>query len=178
VGAAVAVQRQDVERWAPNWRPRAEQPSRLPFCQKSVRFTVAEFVLLKDSNRERPCGYGRTISRNWNRRPSTRTGLPRARALLHRTGQPLCSCRGLHGESEHGVGDTAAPATDVDCRRTSRVDFLIRDRDQRVTASFDEVFRSARFQITRTPIRARRKQGSGAARPHCSHGVPRLAVDP
>jgi putative transposase len=37
--------------------------------------------------------------------------------------------------------------------------FLIRDRDQKFTDSFDEVFRSARMQILRTPFRAPQANG-------------------
>ncbi len=36
-------------------------------------------------------------------------------------GQPPRVHRGLHGESERAVGDTAGPATDVDAGRTPRV---------------------------------------------------------
>jgi putative transposase len=40
--------------------------------------------------------------------------------------------------------------------RTHPVQFLIRDRDTKFTSSFDEVFRSERIQIIRTPIRGPR----------------------
>jgi hypothetical protein len=36
------------------------------------------------------------------------------RALLHRTGQPPSTCRGMHGESECAVGHATGPAADMD----------------------------------------------------------------
>jgi transposase InsO family protein len=38
--------------------------------------------------------------------------------------------------------------------RSHSVKFLIRDRDAKFTSSFDEIFRSERIRIIRTPIRA------------------------
>jgi transposase InsO family protein len=45
--------------------------------------------------------------------------------------------------------------------RPERVRFLIRDRDQKFTTAFDEVFRSDGIEIVRTPFRA--PQANGAA---------------
>jgi len=64
-------------------------------------------------------------------------------------------------------GVTASPAgawvvqqarnlTMVLAERAHPVRFLVRDRDTKFTASFDEVFRSERIRIVRTPIRAPR----------------------
>jgi len=41
-------------------------------------------------------------------------------------------------------------------QRAQSVKFLIRDRDTKLTASFDQVFRSEGIRIIRTPIRAPR----------------------
>ena len=46
--------------------------------------------------------------------------------------------------------------TMVLAERARPVRFLVRDRDAKFTASFDEVFRSERIRIIRTPVRAPR----------------------
>ena len=46
--------------------------------------------------------------------------------------------------------------TMVLAERSRPVRFLVRDRDAKFTASFDEVFRSERIRIIRTPVRAPR----------------------
>jgi transposase InsO family protein len=82
------------------------------------------------------------------------------RALLHRTGHPPCPCRGMHAEPERAVGDTAGPATDIYAGRTRRIFcFLIRDRDQKFTDGFDELFRSSGLEIIRTPFCAPQANG-------------------
>jgi transposase InsO family protein len=43
--------------------------------------------------------------------------------------------------------------------RSARVRFLIRDRDQKFSDPFDEVFRSAGVEILRTPFRAPHANG-------------------
>jgi len=50
-------------------------------------------------------------------------------------------------------------ARNLDMARAERahpVEFLIRDRDAKFTSSFDEVFRSERIRIIRTPVQAPR----------------------
>ena len=46
--------------------------------------------------------------------------------------------------------------TELLARRTNAARFLIRDRDAKFSASFDEVFRSEGIRILRTPVRAPR----------------------
>jgi putative transposase len=66
----------------------------------------------------------------------------------------------MRAETERAVGDPAGPAPDVDPVRTSRISrFLIRDRDQKFTASFDEVFRGDGSHIIRTPFLAPQANG-------------------
>jgi hypothetical protein len=48
------------------------------------------------------------------------------------------------------------------CFAEQQIRFLIRDRDSKYSGPFDEVFRSERIQILRTPIRApTRSSGAG-----------------
>ena len=54
------------------------------------------------------------------------------------------------------VVQQARNLTMVLAERARPVRFLVRDRDAKFTASFDEVFRSERIRIIRTPVRAPR----------------------
>src|ERR1019366_4670624 len=54
------------------------------------------------------------------------------------------------------VVQQARNLTMVLAERACPVKFLVRDRDAKFTASFDEVFRSERIRIIRTPVRAPR----------------------
>ena len=77
------------------------------------------------------------------------------RPLLHRIGQPPYACRRLHAESERAVGRPAGSAAVTDLGgRSAPMRFLIRDRDQKFTDRFDDVFRSEGIEIVRTPCRA------------------------
>jgi transposase InsO family protein len=66
----------------------------------------------------------------------------------------------LTGVTANPVGEwvtqQARNLSEVLARRTNAVRFLIRDRDAKFTASFDEVFRSGCIEIIRTPVRAPR----------------------
>jgi hypothetical protein len=56
--------------------------------------------------------------------------------------------------------------------------YLIRDRDQKFTHQFDEVFRGARCEIIRTPFRAPAgKRSRGALRTNRWFRLSRLAAD-
>src|SRR5713101_7062453 len=82
------------------------------------------------------------------------------RTPLHRTGQPPCARRELHAESTRAVGDTAGPQlTWTLAERPESFRFLIRDRDQKFTDGFDDVFRSSGPEIVRTPFRAPQAHG-------------------
>jgi putative transposase len=54
------------------------------------------------------------------------------------------------------VVQQARNLTRVLAERARPVRFLVRDRDAKFTASFDEVFRSERIRVIRTPVRAPR----------------------
>jgi hypothetical protein len=65
----------------------------------------------------------------------------------------------LSGVTANPVGEwvtqQARNLSFVLAERTRRAKFLIRDRDTKFTASFDEVFRSEGTRIVKTPIRSR-----------------------
>jgi len=55
------------------------------------------------------------------------------------------------------VGDPAARnIIETFTSRSEPIGFLIHDRDRKLTAAFDEVFRSEAIRIVRTPVRAPR----------------------
>ncbi len=54
------------------------------------------------------------------------------------------------------VAQQARNLTMVLDERARQVRFLVRDRDTKFTAGFDEVFRSERIRVIRTPVRAPR----------------------
>ena len=63
--------------------------------------------------------------------------------------------------------------------RAEPVRFLIRDRDQKFTSAFDDVFRSEGIEILRTPFsRAASQRRRGAVRAHPPIRVPGLDPDP
>ena len=69
----------------------------------------------------------------------------------------------MHAHSERGgwlwVAQQARQLTWTLAERPESFRFLIRDRDQKFTDSFDEVFRSAGGEIIRTPFRAPQANG-------------------
>jgi putative transposase len=82
------------------------------------------------------------------------------RPLLHRVGQPSCACGGLHTQSECGLGHPAgAPVVVALAERSEPLQSLIRDRDQKFTDGFDDVFRSDGIAVVRTPARAPQANG-------------------
>jgi transposase InsO family protein len=96
----------------------------------------------------------------------------------------------LVGRRVHIAGCTANPSASRETRQARQLTwtladhpesfrFLIRDRDQKFTASFDEVFRSSGLEVIRTPFRA--PQANGVAERFVrnrSLRVSRLAADP
>ena len=82
---------------------------------------------------------------------------PAVRARLHRAADPDRARGGSHRASDRRVGDQQARnLTSTFTDRTAPLRFLIRDRDAKFTAAFDEVFRSEDVRILRTPVRAPR----------------------
>ena len=80
----------------------------------------------------------------------------------------------MHGEAERRMGDAARARqlTWTLAERPESFCVLIRDRDQKFTDSFDEVFRSQGVRIVRTPFRAPQANGVierfiGSARREC-----------
>src|SRR5688572_25063078 len=66
----------------------------------------------------------------------------------------------MHTDAERAIGDAAGPGPDGTlAERPAHVRFLIRDRDQKFTDRFDEVFRGDGIEIVRTPFRAPQANG-------------------
>jgi hypothetical protein len=59
-----------------------------------------------------------------------------------------------------------------------RIGFLVRDLDRKFARAFDEIFRSERIRVIKTPIEAPQANGARSDRPHCPQRMPRLAADP
>src|SRR6266516_133561 len=79
------------------------------------------------------------------------------RAVHNRTGHSPGAHPGGDGQPDRGVGGPAGPQPAHDlAERIGQVSFLIRDRDAKVTDSFDVVFGSEGIRILRIPVRAPR----------------------
>jgi putative transposase len=61
--------------------------------------------------------------------------------------------------------------------RSEPIRFLIRDRAQKFTDRFDDVFRSDGIEVVRTPYRTPQANGVAAVRTHCPLRMFRLAAD-
>ena len=82
------------------------------------------------------------------------------RPVLHRTGHPACAPGRGHAESERAVvAQQARPTSWSLAERPAPLRFLIRDRDQKFTDAFDDVFRSEAIDVVRTPCRTPQANG-------------------
>jgi putative transposase len=82
------------------------------------------------------------------------------RAVLPRTGQPARASCGMHRKSDRAVGHPTGAAAHVELGGPAGpLRFLIRDRDQKFTSAFDQVFYSDGIEIVRTPFRAPQANG-------------------
>ena len=82
------------------------------------------------------------------------------RPVLHRVGQPSGALAGCTPHpSAPWVIQRARQLTWTLADRPEPVRFLIRDRDQKFTGGFDEVFRSDGIEIIRTPFRTPQANG-------------------
>jgi putative transposase len=80
---------------------------------------------------------------------------PLLRVVLHRACKPPRLVRGLHSQPERRLGYQQARNLGLDLADRG-VRFLIRDRDGKYSAAFDEVLRSERIRTVKTPVRAPR----------------------
>ena len=82
------------------------------------------------------------------------------RAVLYRLGsRRVCLAGCTPTPSSSWVTQPARQVTWTLAARRERVRFLIRDRDQKFTDRFDEVFRADGIEIVRTPFRAPQANG-------------------
>ena len=122
------------------------------------------------TSRRRPCWHA--ILHRRDDQPS-----PLLRALLHRARKPPCPARRLHHQPDRRLGHPAGPQPQR--HWPARADTVpVHDRDNKFSASFDEVFRSEQIKGIQTPIRAPQANADAGRFAHRPGRVSRPAPHP